>query len=369
VKVAIVHDWLVTYAGAERALEQIVACYPNADLFAMVDFIPAGKRDFIKNKRTATSLIQKLPWAQKKYRAYLPLMPFAVEQLDITGYDLVISSSHAVAKGVLTGPAQTHICYCYSPMRYAWDLQFQYLAESGLNAGVKGWLARRQLHKLRSWDLQSSFRVDKFIAISNFIAGRIKKTYRRNSAVIYPPVDTDFFTPGHLPREDFYLTASRMVPYKKIDLIVKAFAGTPDKKLVVIGDGPAMNKIKKQAAENVTILGYQNSAALKSYMQKAKAFIFAAEEDFGIAPVEAQACGTPVIAYGKGGALETVNAVANKTGILFQEQSVESLTAALNMFEDNVEKFTAENCRANAQRFSTANFKQNLTEFVAEVVG
>ncbi len=364
-KIAIIHDWLVTYAGAEKVLEQLINCYPDADLFSMVDFIPGDKRSFINNKKVATSFIQKMPFARKKYRTYLPLMPFAVEQFNLTGYDLIISSSYAVAKGIIIGPNQTHICYCHSPMRYAWDLQYQYLKESGLNRGLKGLMAKRQLHKLRAWDLQSSFRVDKFIANSDFIAKRIKKVYRRNSTVINPPVDIENFTASH-DKEDFYLTASRMVPYKKIDLIVEAFSKMPDKKLIVIGDGPDMKKISNLASNNISMVGYQDFASLKSHMQRAKAFVFAAEEDFGIVPVEAQACGTPVIAFGKGGALETVNSLDSDlpTGIFFDTQTITALTNAVDNFENNIDKFTVDNCRKNAEKFSNAIFREKIKNFV-----
>ncbi|HVY52905.1 MAG TPA: glycosyltransferase family 4 protein, partial [Gammaproteobacteria bacterium] len=338
-KTAIVCDWLVTYAGSERVLEEILHCFPNADLFAVVDFLPEVDRHILKNKSVTTTFIQKLPLANKKYRAYLPLMPLAIEQLDVSGYDLVISSSHAVAKGVLTGPDQIHISYIHSPMRYAWDLQHQYLKETGLDKGLSGLIAKYLLHRLRLWDFRSASGVDHFIANSDYIARRIQKTYRREAKVIHPPVDIQHFKPC-FAKEDFYLTASRMVPYKKIGLIVESFAGMPDKKLVVIGDGPEMKKIKAKSAANVEILGYQKNDELLDYMQRAKAFIFAAEEDFGITPVEAQACGTPVIAYAKGGALETIKGFdqPNPTGVFFKEQSITSLQSAVQEFENHHER-------------------------------
>lgn len=302
-RVAIVHDWLVAFAGAEKVLEQIVICFPDADLFSVVDFME--ERTWMRGKKVTTSFIQKLPQAKKRYRSYLPLMPLAIEQLDVSGYDLVISSSHAVAKGILTGPDQIHVSYVHSPIRYAWDLQHQYLQQSNLTAGVKSLLARMVLHYVRNWDIRTSNSVDHFIANSAFIARRIHKVYHRDSHVIFPPVDVEAFgLCGE--KEDFYLTASRMVPYKKVDLIVEAFAKMPERKLVVIGDGPDMRKIREKATPNVEIMGYQPFSVLQEKMQRAKAFVFAAEEDFGISVVEAQACGTPVIAYGKGGALETV---------------------------------------------------------------
>jgi len=365
-KTAIVHDWLVTFAGAERVLEQILICYPNADLFAVVDFLDdATRKKHFMNKRATTTSIQKRPFARTKYRNYLPFMPLAIEQLDLSSYDLVISSSHAVAKGVITGPDQLHISYVHSPMRYAWDLQHQYLKESGLDRGIKSCLARRILHKMRIWDLRTVNGVDEFISNSMFIRSRINKLYRRDSAVIYPPVDVEAFS-LRKDKEDFYLTASRMVPYKKIDLIVEAFAQLPDKKLVVIGDGPQMSKIKKFAASNVSFLGFQEASVLRDFMQRAKGFIFAAEEDFGIAPVEAEACGTPVIAFGKGGALETVRGLDQKdpTGVFFYEQTVKSLHNAIREFEHNIAKITPKNCRANALRFTPEIFRDQFEKFV-----
>ena len=227
-KIAIVCDWLVTYAGAERVLTEIINCFPQADLFAVIDFLPEDQRKFIQNKSVTTTFIQRLPLAKKIYRAYLPWMPLAIEQLDVSQYDLVISNSHAVAKGVITGPDQVHISYVHSPMRYAWDLQHQYLKETGLNKGLKGFLVKRLLHKMRLWDYRTPNGVDHFIANSNFIARRIWKIYRREADVIYPPVDTEKFIPKGA-KENFYLTASRMVPYKKMDLIVESFAAMPDK--------------------------------------------------------------------------------------------------------------------------------------------
>lgn len=364
-KVAVVCDWLVVYAGAERVLEQILRIYPKADVFCLVDFISAEKRGFLLHKKTHTSFIQNLPKARSKYRSYLPLMPLAIEQLDVTGYDLVISSSHAVAKGIMTGPNQIHISYVHSPIRYAWDLQHQYLHEAGLEKGLKGWLAKVILHYIRMWDYRTANGVDHFIANSKFIARRIKKVYGREAEVIYPPVDVDAYQMCE-QKEDFYLTASRMVPYKKIKLIVEAFNEMPDKTLVVIGDGPEFAKTKAIAGANIELMGYQSFEVLKEKMQKAKAFVFAAEEDFGITPVEAQACGTPVIAYCRGGALETVCGLDSDkpTGVFFKEQNVANIVEAVNMFEKNEGMITAENCRENAERFGTKHFVKEFRSFV-----
>jgi glycosyltransferase involved in cell wall biosynthesis len=365
-KIAIVHDWLTVYAGAERVLECMISCFPQADLYSLVDFLPESNRDFIRHKPVCTSFIQKLPFSKSKYRNYLPLMPLAIEQFDFSGYDLVISSSHAIAKGVITGPDQLHICMCYSPIRYAWDLQGQYLREANLMTGFKSYLAKIMLHKIRIWDSRTSNGVDKFIAISHFIGRRIWKVYRRHSVVIYPPVDVDSFFVG-TEKSDFYLTASRFVPYKRIDLIVGAFSKLPDKKLVVIGDGPDFDKISSKASSNVIFLGYQPFEVLRDHMQKAKAFIFAAEEDFGIAPLEAQACGTPVIAFGKGGALETIKGSIDeidKTGLFFYEQSIDSIYSAIQHFESISYSISPLACRENALRFSISRFCLEFKKFV-----
>ena len=365
-KTAIVHDWLVTYAGAERVLEQMLAVYPDADLFSLVDFIPQEERQFLGGRKVGVSFLQRLPGARRHYRRYLPFMPLAVEQFDLAGYDLVISSSHAVAKGVLTGPDQLHVCMCYTPMRYAWDLQHQYLREAGLTRGVRSALVRYLLHRIRAWDLRTANGVDAFVAISHFISRRIQKIYRRESIVIYPPVDVEAFTEGSA-KEDYYVTASRMVPYKRMDLIVEAFAAMPQRTLVVIGDGPEAAKIRAKAGPNVQLLGRQPLPVLRDHLQRAKAFVFAAEEDFGIAPLEAQACGTPVLAYDKGGVRETIQGLDHPapTGVFFDQQTVAALVGAVDRFENEGARITPGACRANAVRFEPARFRRELRDFVA----
>jgi len=368
-KVAIVHDWLVTYGGADRVLEQILACFPESDLFSLVDFLPASQRGFILGKPVHTSFFQHLPFARRAFRKYFPLMPLAVEQFDLSAYDLVISSSHSVAKGVITGPDQLHICYCHSPMRYLWDLQHQYLREAGMDEGTIGWFARWLFHKGRLWDLRTANGVDEFIANSYFIARRIWKTYRRESTVIYPPVDIAQGT-GKEQSDDFFLTVSRLVPYKKVGLIVQAFSRMPDKKLVVIGEGSQLEDIKAIAASNVTLLGFQSGEVVRDYMQRARAFVFAAEEDFGICVVEALACGTPVIAFGKGGVLESVRDLSAEepTGIFFKEQTQEAIIEAVNLFERERGRFSAEACRSNLGRFSADRFRREFREFCEQAI-
>ncbi len=368
-KIAIVHDWLVSYAGAERVLASLFNVWPAADLFAVIDFLSDQDRAHLHGKAARTTFIQKLPGARKHYARYLPLMPLAIEQLDLSGYDLIISSSHAVAKGVLCGPDQLHISYVHSPIRYAWDLQHQYLQESGMNKGIKGGLARLILHYIRLWDQRTSTGVDAFIANSGFIGARISKAYRRDSTVIYPPVDTLGFT-AQGARGDFYFCASRMVPYKRMPMIVEAFAAMPDKRLIMIGDGPDLAKAQAIASQvsNVTLLGFQPGNVLLEHMRSAKAFVFAAEEDFGISPVEAQACGTPVIAFAKGGVMETVHGLDHPqpTGVFYRQQMVASLIAAIGEFEAAQSRISSEACRANAERFSVARFEQEIKAFVED---
>jgi O-antigen biosynthesis alpha-1,3-mannosyltransferase len=358
-RIAIVHDWLPLYGGAERVLEQILLIFPQADIFSMIDAIPPGERGFLQNKPVKTSFVQELWGGKTRYRSYFPLMPLAVEQFDLSAYDLVISSSYSFAKGVLTGPDQRHLCYCHSPIRYAWDMQHQYLEQAGLTKGLKSWIVRCLLHYIRLWDYRTASGVDAFAANSAYIARRIMKVYRREAEVIFPPVAVENFQLEE-EKEDFYLTASRMVPYKKIDLIAEAFGRMPEKKLIVIGDGPEMDRVRAKAGPNVELLGYRDNAALRSHLQRAKAFVFMAEEDFGIVPVEAQACGTPVIAFGRGGVAETV--IPGETGVLFNEQSAGSLVDAVRRFETGT--FSPRAIRQQAEKFGADVFRKNFADFV-----
>lgn len=358
-KIAVVHDWLPLYGGAERVLEQILNVFPQADIFSMIDAIPSDQRGFLQNKEVKTSFVQRLPGGKTRYRSYFPLMPLAVEQFDLSAYDLVISSSYSFAKGILTGPDQRHLCYCHSPIRYAWDMQHQYLEQANLTKGPKSWFVRIVLHYIRLWDYRTAAGVDAFAANSAYIARRIMKVYRRDAEVIFPPVAVGDFELGER-KEDFYLTASRMVPYKRVDLIAEAFSRMPEKKLIVIGDGPEMGRVRAKAGPNVSLLGYKDNPTLRSHLQRAKAFVFAAEEDFGILPVEAQACGTPVIAFGRGGAAETVN--EGETGVLFPEQSAESLVNAVREFETM--NFSPGTIRRQAEKFSAEVFRRNFSDFV-----
>lgn len=363
-KIAIVHDWFTTFAGSEQVVRQLLHLFPQAELFSLIDFLPERDRAFLNQKPIHTSFLQRMPLVQRYYRLYLPLMPLAIEQMDLSGYDLIISNCHAVSKGLISGPDQLHISYVHTPIRYAWDMQNEYLSLGNLG-GLMGIPARLILHYIRTWDAIAANRPDQLIANSHFIARRIQKAYRRSAQVIHPPVDTDTFTMGHA-REDFYLAASRLVPYKRMDLIVQAFQAMPDKKLVIIGDGSEAKRIRHLCGPNVTWLGYQPDDVLKDHMQRCRAFISAAKDDFGITPVEAQACGAPVIAYGAGGARETVIGLddAHPTGLLYKDQSVAAICDAVQTFERDYSLFSPEACRHNAERFSTQRFHKEFLGIV-----
>jgi glycosyltransferase involved in cell wall biosynthesis len=367
VRVAIVHDWLVTYAGSERVVEQLLTLFPQADIFSLIDCVPAHERGFLCGKTVRTSFLQRLPLVRRMYQSYLPLMPLAIEQFDLSDYDLVISSSHCVAKGVITGPDQLHLSYVHTPVRYAWDAQHEYLAGAGMTSGLKSMLARWMLHKLRTWDVRTANGVDHFVANSEFIARRIEKTYRRPARVIHPPVDTDAFA-ARSDRESFYMTASRLVPYKRVDLLVEAFAHLPQQRLIVIGDGPQLKSLRAKATPNVTLLGHQGFEVLRSHLERAKAFLFAGREDFGIVMAEAQAAGCPLIAYGRGGAMDIVRGLDSDrpTGVLFDEQSPAAVLDAIRHFEREGRQIQAGSCRSNAERFSQDRFRREFYEFAME---
>ena len=358
-KVAIIHDWLVTNAGAEKVLKEIITLYPNADIYSLVNFLNKDeKKDILDNKNVRTSFIQKLPFSRKIFRNYLPHFIKAIESFDLSEYDLIISSSWAVAKGIKKNDMQLHICYCHTPIRYAWDLYDEYTSNL---RGLKKILVKRALKKLRKWDLSTVNRVDYFIANSKFVSERIQRTYGRESTVIYPPIDIKKFT-QYNNKEDFYLTASRLVSYKKTKLIVKSFVKMPDKKLVVIGAGEEYKEIKKIAkkSQNISVLGFCNDKIMIETMQKAKAFIYAAVEDFGIVPIEAMSCGTPVIALNEGGTAETVRDGVN--GIHFNSQTTEEIVKAVNRFE--MMNFNSKEISKDAHVYSQKRFLSEINNFI-----
>lgn len=362
-RVGLVHDWLPVYAGAERVLEQMIQVFPEAELYSLIECLPEDQRGFLGGREVHTSFLQRLPFSSRYYRNYLPLAPLAIEQFDVSKHDVVISSSYAVAKGVLTRADQLHISYVHSPIRYAWDLYHDYMERAGW---LRSLFARMMLHYLRLYDTQTAPRVDVYVANSKYVARRIWKTYRRHAHVIYPPVDIERFT-VEPEKDDFYLTMSRLVSYKRVDLIVEAFNDMPDKELVVIGEGPEFDAIEEMAGPNVTMLGYQPNDAVTYYLQKARGFVYAAEEDFGIVPVEAQACGTPVIAYGRGGVRETV--LPGITGHFFPEQTVEHVKKAVKEFDTLRSSLHAEDMRRQAERFSIPVFRDAFSQLVNTAYG
>ncbi|PRY94375.1 glycosyltransferase involved in cell wall biosynthesis [Marinilabilia salmonicolor] len=360
-KVAVVQDWLTEIGGAEKVFSGILELFPEADIYTLAAHERVLTDLKIDRNRVYESFIVKLPFGRKKYRNYLPLFSKAIESFDLSDYDLILSSSSSVAKGILKQSNQLHICYCHSPVRYAWDLYHQYLKEASLQGfGPKALFVRHVLHKLRIWDVISANRVDHFIANSKYIKRRINNVYRKDSTVIYPPVDIEKFRLEE-EKSDYYFTASRMVPYKKIDLIVKTFSELPDKKLKVAGVGPDFEKIKKLAGSNVEFLGFVSDEEMQILISQAKAFVFAANEDFGIIPVEAQACGTPVIALGKGGTKETV--IDGITGVHFESQTEEALKEAIHKFE--AIKFDFQKIRESVEKFSKTRFINELKQFIS----
>jgi len=364
-RTALVHEWLDTWAGSEQCLEKILSIYPDAELFALVNFLLPGLRSRIGERTVHTSFLQHIPGAARHFRQMLPLFPRAVESLDIASFDLVISNSHAVAKGVMTHAGQLHVCYCYSPIRYAWDLREEYLAQVGLDRGIRGWVARRMLDRIAAWDRRTSDRVDDFVAISHHIRERIARCYGREATVIYPPVTLGPFD-ARPRKRDRYVTVSRLVPYKRIDVLAAAFAHLPGRELVIVGEGPERNRIEAAAGSNVMLVGHASDERRDEILREARAFLFAAEEDFGIAPLEAQAAGVPVIAYGRGGIRETIHGLDDRepTGVFFDAQTPEAVADAVLRFEANEARFDAATCRRNAERFSVERFRR---EFAAHV--
>jgi len=358
-KVAIVHDWLVTIAGAEKVLIELLELFPQADLFSIVEFLSPLERKKLLNKKAKTTFIQHLPFSSKFFRNYLPFFPLAIEKLELKEYDLIISSSWAFAKGIKKEPHQKHICYCHTPIRYAWDLFEEYTSSL---PPIKKQIVRIILKNIRLWDIKTSKNVDLFIANSSCVQERIKRIYKRKAVVINPPIDTYKFEPW-FKKEDYYLTLSRLVPYKKTALIVEAFNNMPDKKLIVVGKGEELSYLQKIAKSNIQVLGYQEDKEVVNLMQRAKGFVYGALEDFGIVMGEALSTGTPVIAYGKCGALDIVK--EGKNGIFFHEQTPQEIIKAVKKFEEI--EFDYEIIRNSALKFSRENFRKKVKKVIGEI--
>ena len=367
-KVALIHDWLVGKFGAENVFAEIIKIFPNSEIFTLIDVIPNNKREFIAGKKVHQSFIAKLPFAKNHFRKYLGLMPIAIEQFDFADFDLIISSSTAVAKGVIPKPNQLHICYINSPIRYAWDLEHQYIKESNIK-GLKKLYVKNTLHKIRNWDVISSNRVDYFIADSSWIQSRVKKYYRRESEILNPNVDIEYFSKDYLKakKQDYFFTIARHVPYKKIDIIIRAFNQMPDKKLIIGGSGEETERLKQIANNNIEFTGFLDQEKLRQYLQEASAFIYAALEDFGIVMAESLAAGTPVIAYGVGGSCDIIadfDKYKTPTGILFNQQNETSLIEAVEKFTQNKTKFHAKDCYSSVTHLSAENFRKKFEEIV-----
>lgn len=359
-KVALVHEWLTTLGGSERVLMAFRRMFPEADVFVGLR-APMNLPPELAEVPVRTTFLQNIPGIGRHYRKLLPLMPHAFEALDLDGYDLVISSSHACAKGILTSPETLHVSYCHTPMRYAWDLRTEYLAS--LPAAVRP-LAGALLSQVRQWDVLASQRVDRFVANSRTVAARIAKYYRREAALIHPPVETDRFAPVS-PREigDHFLVVSRLVPYKRVDLAIAAF-NRSGKPLRVVGDGPLYKELKTRAGRNITFTGALTDAEVARELARCQALVFPALEDFGIVPLEAQAAGRPVIAFGRGGALETV--IDGVTGLFFPEATPESLLSALQRFD--ADRYAPEAIRRHAASFGADRFAEELGAFLEEAI-
>ncbi|PSH70950.1 glycosyl transferase [Phyllobacterium brassicacearum] len=355
-KVAIVHYWLLSMRGGEKVLEALSELYPDADIFTLV-YNPDAISGRLKNHKITTSFLQKIPGSKKYYQMLLPIMPLALESMNLTEYDLVISSESGPAKGIIPKPDAVHVCYCHSPMRYIWDHYFFYHSSAGF---VKKLFMPFIASWLRQWDVSTSARVDCFVANSRHIANRVQKYYRRDAVVIHPPVSVDDFAISDTT-EDFYLCAGQLVGYKRVDLAVDAFTAM-NKNLVVIGTGEEMEKLKSRAGPTIRFLDHQPFASLKSHMARCKALIFPGEEDFGIVPVEVMASGRPVIAFGRGGAVDTV--IDGLSGVLFFEQTVDSLTESVKRFEAMADSFSPAAIRAHSLRFSKDNFKKKIAALV-----
>jgi glycosyltransferase involved in cell wall biosynthesis len=367
--VGVVHDWLPVFSGAERVLQQIMEVVGPSDLYTLYDFLDDEDRNAIGAKRVLTSKLNALPGIRAYYRWTFPFCPQAIEEFDLSRYDLVVSSSAAFAKGVVVHPHQKHIAYVHTAVRYAWDQTYEYLAQTPMSRFPAGIVLRRLLHKMRVWDVRTAHSPDVFVANSSIVKRRIEQIYGRRAVVIEPPVDVSEMALVER-KDDYFVVASRLVPYKRIDLVVRAFAEMPSLRLVVVGDGPEMARLRSLAAGNVTFAGYLPRPALVETIQRARAFVYAGYEDFGIVLAEAQAAGTPVVAFGRGGAIDIVKPLSSSqpTGVLFAEQSVEAVKAAVKLLcreESNISPIV---CRSNVERFSPARFRERLQSLITEVM-
>jgi glycosyltransferase involved in cell wall biosynthesis len=364
-RVALVHDWFPAFRGGERVLSSMLDLFPNADVFTLFDFLSEAEHDaHFGGKRFVVSPMNNWPFARRCYRHLFFLGPFFIEQFNVVEHDGVISSSAAFARGVITRPDQPHLCYVHSPIRYAWDQQFEYLEQARLRLGAKGLLYRWMLHRLRIWDVRTAFGPDLMVANSTYVRERIRRIYGREAEVIHPPVEVEG-VPFCERKDDYYVVASFLVPYKRIDLIVRAFNAMPNRRLLVVGEGQQARELKAMAGPNIMFTGYLPRAAFFDMIAKAKAFIFAGCEDFGMVMAEAQACGTPVIAFNRGGARDIVRSAENgaaPTGLLFGRQTTDAIIGAVEAFEAVNAEVAPAACRENAMRFSEVRFHREFAD-------
>jgi glycosyltransferase involved in cell wall biosynthesis len=370
-RVALVHDWLDTWGGGENVLAQLLQVFPGADVHTLVDFLSPAERARLGAPRIFTSPLQHLPGARRWFRYAAALRPQLIERLDLADYDVVISDSHAIAKGARVRAGQVHVCYCHTPARFAWTMAATYAARAAEGAAWRRPLVEGALERFRRWDRAASARVDRFVANSRHIAAAIARCYGRDAEVVHPPVDVARFEAAATDRGDVhpragYVTVSRLVPYKRVDILLDAFRELPERRLIVVGDGPERLRLEGQAGPNVEFAGRQDDAETARLVAAARAFVFAAEEDFGIAPVEAQAAGTPVIAYGRGGVLESVRGRDDRapTGVFFDAQTPQALAAAVRAYEADADRITAAACRENASRFAPERFRSEIAHIV-----
>ena len=368
-RIAVVHDWCPNFRGGERVLAQICKQFPNAEVFTLFDFLPAEvKEQYFRDVEFHTSAVNRIPMIEKFYRSLFFLCPFLIEQFDVTGYDAVISSSAAFSRGVITRPDQPHLCYVHSPVRYAWDEQFSYLQQGRLGFGPKGMLYRYMLHRLRTWDTRTAHGPDLMLANSNYVRSRIQHIYGRDARVVFPPVCLKEL-PCVEDKDDYYVSASFLAPYKRTDLVIRAFNEMPSRRLIIVGEGQQSASLRSLAGPNITFSGFLPRKEYIDTLARAKAMVFAGCEDFGIALAEAQACGTPLIAFGRGGAVDIVRRLGTDepTGTLFKSQTIEVLKEAIERFEENSHLITPQACTRNAQRFSEENFDRALLESIGAV--
>jgi len=367
-KIALVHEWISDIGGSEKVLRELINLFPDSNTYTLFYKKESLRLLNLDEGKVHTSFLNRIKGIHRIYRSLLPLFPTAIESLDMSGNDIIFSSSHIAAKGVIPKPYQTHICYCHTPARYLWDMSSEYLKSKGLDKGIRSVISHSLLNYLRLWDVSTSNRVDYFIANSTYTQKRIKKYYNRESEIIHPPVDTNRFYRSK--KEDYFLFLSRLVPYKKADLAIRAFNSLKEK-LVVAGDGPEYKRLKKIATKNIEFVGYLSDEEVARFLSEARALVYPSEEDFGITMVEALASGTPVIAFKRGGASDIIQDIRESdrpTGILFENQSEDSIRQAIRLFIESEDRFNPEVLIESSKRFSSDRFRKEIRDFLDRIL-